>query len=86
MADSVTASDIKIETAVDNLNVNSTTSQGKESTNDEVEICTMDMFMCADGSDCLPAIVVCDGIQNCFDNSDELNCSKAVKGKMNNLF
>ncbi|XP_018014652.1 uncharacterized protein LOC108671598 isoform X2 [Hyalella azteca] len=42
---------------------------------DGLAICTMEMFMCLDGSDCLLNSYVCDGNQNCADNSDENNCT-----------
>ena len=36
-------------------------------------LCLDDEFRCADGL-CIPNIKYCDGLTNCFDNSDEINC------------
>lgn len=38
-------------------------------------ICELDKFLCYDGSDCIPQDKLCDGEFNCFDNSDENNCT-----------
>ena len=41
-------------------------------------ICTLDMFLCWDGSDCLENTAVCDGFQHCIDASDEHNCTTPI--------
>ena len=49
--------------------------------NVEIAICNLDMFMCADGSNCIVRASVCDRIQNCEDSSDEFNCTEFLKGE-----
>lgn len=47
----------------------------------ELAICNLEMFMCHDGSDCITDQFVCDGQQNCIDNSDESNCPAKIDGE-----
>jgi len=44
-----------------------------ETTTGDNDACLEDEFRCADGL-CIPNIKYCDGLTNCFDNSDETNC------------
>jgi len=53
-----------------------------EKNEDDVAICTLDMFMCSDGSNCIENSFVCDGFQNCDDNSDEFNCTASKNGEL----
>lgn len=38
--------------------------------------CKEDQFQCKNKAYCIPIRWLCDGIQDCVDNSDELNCDR----------
>ena len=38
--------------------------------------CLWGDFVCRSNSKCVPKITRCDGVMDCDDNSDELNCRK----------
>ena len=54
-----------------------------EETTLPVFVCDHSMFLCEDGSDCLTQEAVCNGVQDCLDNTDEVNCTKP--GMIKNL-
>lgn len=61
---------------------NSTTKSTTSTTDDNKKIpfnivCSQIEFNC-DSMECIPLIFKCDGIADCFDNSDELNCTQVV--------
>lgn len=39
--------------------------------------CPYDQFMCESDSTCIPLSWHCNGVPDCQDQSDELNCSKS---------
>ena len=47
----------------------------------ELAVCTLEKFMCHDGSDCISSLFVCDGDINCQDSSDEFNCTLPQNGE-----
>ncbi len=44
--------------------------------------CPVDEFLCVTSKRCIPAVELCNGIENCGDGSDEINCSKSVCGQL----
>ena len=44
-----------------------------------VLVCQEDEFRCANNEQCLPQDFVCNFVQDCSDNSDELNCGMHCK-------
>ena len=40
--------------------------------------CLAPDHLCGDGATCIVSNKICDGIMDCQDNSDELNCSMFV--------
>ena len=65
--------------AADTVSANPRTYGPEDGTEDDLAVCTMEMFMCDDGSDCMDQSFRCDGSKHCFDNSDELNCTQIVE-------
>lgn len=45
--------------------------------------CSIGQFKCAIGGGCIDLEYVCDGIEQCADRSDEWNCLKMDKIKIN---
>lgn len=44
-------------------------------------ICEQAEYMCRDGIECIRIQLVCDGKSDCFDGSDEVNCTASCTGK-----
>lgn len=45
---------------------------------DRVTECLWGDFICRSNNKCVPKIARCDGVMDCDDKSDELNCSKKM--------
>jgi len=44
------------------------------------EKCTNDEYRCWDGT-CIPSSQHCDGVRNCSDDSDEVECGELTSGR-----
>ncbi|XP_001985922.2 low-density lipoprotein receptor-related protein 1 isoform X2 [Drosophila grimshawi] len=61
----------------DEANCNETKSDNKPLTGwKELGECAPFEFACADPFECIPEFLRCDGINHCFDKTDEVNCTK----------
>ena len=45
-----------------------------------IAMCSSAQFQCANG-DCIPQYFVCDGLNECGDNSDENNCGMPITSR-----
>jgi len=45
-----------------------------------VTSCAPDQFQCRDGS-CIPSLLLCDGVHNCADRSDESSCMPGMRAE-----
>lgn len=49
-----------------------------------LEQCTINDFQCANKIECIPVHLRCDGVADCFDKSDELNCTTITQRPYSN--
>lgn len=68
--------------AADELDCEDAASGSGKSDNTQIAIlvdCAIDEYKCVKSLECIPKILRCDGVNDCFDRTDEANCTAILK-------
>lgn len=63
----------------------SKTNTARQNNMNSTRRCSLNEFPCTNWSECVPMSVRCDGYQDCFDRSDEINCT-TIKRRGESVF